>query len=108
MNLVVFTNLTTRLGNTGRQVVLNVMAPPVHFSGVQWQAGGRLSITLQGESNRAYSIELSTNLTTWTNVLSWILEHALTGGRRTRRRLSPTSSFVLNPPTPFFCPHFSA
>ena len=71
---VSFTNLTTGLGSTNFPVTLNVAVhPPVVLANPHVLTNGGLAMTLQGVTNRVYSILETTNLlqpiANWTEVL---------------------------------------
>jgi hypothetical protein len=73
-NTVGFTNLTSGLGSTTRQVMLAVAAqPPISLGEPRVLGGGRVAMTLHGVTNRVYSIMTSSNLldraTNWAEVL---------------------------------------
>ena len=73
-NTVSFANLANGLGNTTRLVTLAVAVhPPVQLANPQLLTNGSLVLTLQGATNRVYSIIVSSNLlnglTNWTEVL---------------------------------------
>ena len=69
-----FLNQSNGLGNTTRQVSLQVTAhPSVQFTGVRLLPEGAVAMTLQGVTGRVYSIVAATNvldgLTNWAEVL---------------------------------------
>jgi len=67
-----FNNLSAGgLGSTNRTVTLTVIdnSVPLRLTVPVKLADGSYRVTLTGTSNRTYAIELSTNLTSWTNVL---------------------------------------
>ena len=69
-----FTNLANGLGNTTRSATLVVTVhPPILLTNPRVLSGGRIAMTLQGMTNRVYSIVASSNLldrlTNWTEVL---------------------------------------
>jgi hypothetical protein len=71
---VIFTNSTTGLGSTNFPVSLSVaLHPPVVLANAHALTNGNLSMTLQGVTNRVYSILGTTNLlrpiTNWPEVL---------------------------------------
>jgi hypothetical protein len=71
---VSFANQANGLGNTNRSVTLAVAVhPPVRLANPQLLTNGSLVLTLQGVTNRVYSIIVSSNLlnrlTNWTEVL---------------------------------------
>jgi len=63
-----FTN-SSGAGNAVRLVTLGVRAPPFLRS-LRLMNGGALAMTLQGETNRVYSIQRSSNLVNWADILS--------------------------------------
>ena len=69
-----FTNLNNGLGNTARSVSLAVSVhPPVLLTNPRVLTNGRLAMTLQGVTNRVYSVLGMTNLlrplANWTEIL---------------------------------------
>jgi sugar lactone lactonase YvrE len=69
-----FTNLSNGLGNTTRSVSLTVSVhPPVVLANPKLLTNGGLAMTLEGVTNRVYSIVVSTNLlaplTNWAEFL---------------------------------------
>jgi hypothetical protein len=73
-NTVGFTNLGDGLGNTRRPVSLTVsIHPPVQLTNPHVLTNGSLAMTLQGVTNRVYSVLGTTNLlepvANWTEVL---------------------------------------
>ena len=70
-NTLTFQNFSVgALGTTNRNVTLTVIANvPLRLGAPVKLVSGDYSLTLTGPSGRAYAIELSTNLLSWTNVL---------------------------------------
>jgi hypothetical protein len=71
---VSFTNLTTGLGSTNFPVTVNVAVhPPVVLASPHVLTDGSLVMTVEGVTNRVYSIVVSTNLlvplSNWTQIL---------------------------------------
>ena len=90
-NTLSFTNLTSGRGNTTRQVVLNVVHPPVRLLDPRVLSGGRIAMTLEGITNAVYAILNSSDLLTW--MTNWTEVLRLTNTTGQTAFTNPPSAF---------------
>ena len=91
-NLLGFNNLANGLGNTNSTATLAVAVhPPVVLLNPRVLTDGRLAMTLQGLSNRSYSILGATNLLTPPQLWTEVLRLTNNAGRSLFTNPAPTS-----------------